>query len=163
MNGIKILVHTLHQGEQNLAEEFTAFAKHYRAEHEIHFVATDLAAWSHEHAQRLVRAAADCSLDLTPLPDAVWDSFPATRPERMPEQARHLPGSGLLLLRDLCDLHLAATCNSLHWEMLAQAAQASRKAPMLTLVSHCHPQTLRQMRWTNIMIKNLSPQAVTSL
>jgi hypothetical protein len=47
--------------------------------------------------------------------------------------------------------------------MLAQAAQASRDGGLLDLAAACHPQTLRQMRWTNTMIKNLSPQLLTSL
>lgn len=32
-----------------------------------------------------------------------------------------------------------------------------------SLAAACHPQTLRQMRWTNTMIKELSPQILTSL
>jgi hypothetical protein len=47
--------------------------------------------------------------------------------------------------------------------MLAQAAQATRDDELLALASACHPQTLRQMRWTNTMIKNLSPQVLSSL
>lgn len=76
---------------------------------------------------------------------------------------------GLVLLRDLRALHLAATENSLHWEMLAQTAQtaqtaqATRDERLLELASACHPQTLRQMRWTNTLIKQLSPQVLTSL
>jgi hypothetical protein len=70
---------------------------------------------------------------------------------------------GLLLLRDLRELHLAAAENSLYWEMLGQVAQARRDGELLAVVSACHPRTLRQMRWTNTMIKNLSPQLLTSL
>jgi hypothetical protein len=73
------------------------------------------------------------------------------------------PDPGLLLLRDLREVHLAAAHNSLHWEMLAQVAQASKDTRLLALASSCHPQTLRQMRWTNTMIKDLSPQVLTSL
>jgi hypothetical protein len=53
--------------------------------------------------------------------------------------------------------------DTLHWEMLAQAAQATRDQGLLELVSACHPQTLRQMRWTNPMIKVLSPQLLVSV
>ena len=73
------------------------------------------------------------------------------------------PNPGLLLLRDLRDLHLAATENSLSWEMLAQVAQPAGDAELLDLPAACHPRTLRQLRWTNTMIKNLSPQILTSL
>lgn len=47
--------------------------------------------------------------------------------------------------------------------MLAQAAQATRDDGLLALASACHPQTLRQMRWTNTMVKELSPQILVSL
>lgn len=44
----------------------------------------------------------------------------------------------------------------------AQAAQAARDDDLLALASACHPRTLRQMRWTNTLIKTLSPQILTS-
>lgn len=47
--------------------------------------------------------------------------------------------------------------------MLAQAAQATRDERLLSLVSACHPQTLRQLRWSNTLVKQLSPQLLTSL
>ncbi|MFD3619617.1 hypothetical protein ACFWWT_31150 [Streptomyces sp. NPDC058676] len=72
------------------------------------------------------------------------------------------PETGLLLLYDLRELHLAATRNSLHWEMLAQAAQATSDDRLLGLAGSWHPRTLRQMRWTNTMIKELSPQLLAS-
>ncbi|GAB2755427.1 hypothetical protein [Streptomyces bullii] len=46
--------------------------------------------------------------------------------------------------------------------MLAQAAQATRDDRLLGLASACHPQTLRQMRWTNTLIKEPAPQLLTS-
>ena len=83
--------------------------------------------------------------------------------EKAAQAVGHRPEPGLLLLRDLRNLHLAATENSLLWEMLAQAAQATNDDKLLALASACHPQTLRQMRWTNAMIKTLSPQILSSL
>ncbi len=51
---------------------------------------------------------------------------------------------------------------SLDWELLAQAAQALRTPDLLELAQICHPQTLRQLRWTNAMPKVLSPQIMAS-
>lgn len=94
---------------------------------------------------------------------------PAQRPARRhrppPRPAEALgrrPDVGLLFLHHLCDLHLAASRNSLHWEMLAQAVQATRVERLLDLAGDCHPRTLRQMRWTNTLIKEQSPQLLTS-
>ncbi|MEU6328532.1 hypothetical protein ABZ851_14820 [Streptomyces sp. NPDC047049] len=165
MNGIKIILRTLHHGERNLAEGLTTAAQRHRAEHEVHHIGNDLATWSKQHVQRLSETAADYGLTLDGLSDAApSDSVFATLiRNKASEAVGHRPEPGLLLLRDLRQLHLAAAENSLHWEMLAQAAQATKDDRLLSLSSTCHPQTLRQMRWTNTLIKTLSPQILTSL
>jgi hypothetical protein len=40
--------------------------------------------------------------------------------------------------------------------------QARREADLLELTGRCHPQTLRQIRWANTMIKTISPQTLFS-
>ncbi|MFH9862004.1 hypothetical protein [Streptomyces sp. NPDC017202] len=162
MNGIALTLRALHHGEKHLAGQLTTVAERHRADHEIHHVATDLAAWSREHVRRLADAGPAHGLDLG---DFAGTSAPGVLPtlrEKAAEAVGHRPEPGLLLLRDLRQLHLDATGNSLHWEMLAQAAQATRDDGLLALTAACHPQTLRQMRWTNTMIKILSPQILTS-
>ncbi|MFF8816188.1 hypothetical protein [Streptomyces pactum] len=161
MNGTTLVLRALHHGERRLARQLTAVAEHHRAEHEVHHVATDLARWSREHADRLAEAGHD-------------RGHPAEAPEEHPpspltalrEGAAHAlgdrPDPGLLLLWDLRKLHLSASGNSLYWEMLAQAAQAAHDGELLQLASRCHPQTLRQMKWTNTMMKVLSPQVLTT-
>ncbi|CAM5421283.1 hypothetical protein STENM223S_07242 [Streptomyces tendae] len=163
MNGITLTLRTLHRGERHLAHDLVTVAERHRAEHEVHHVATDLARWSREHVRRLAETGAEYGVDVGEAPDPAADGLLATLREKASEAVAHRPEPGLLLLRDLRELHLAAAENSLHWEMLAQAAQASRDGRLLALVSSCHPRTLRQMRWTNTMVKNLSPQLLTSL
>ncbi|MDQ0932380.1 hypothetical protein [Streptomyces turgidiscabies] len=152
MNGVALTLRALHHGEERLADRLTTMAELHGTEHEVHHVATDLARWSREHAERLAETARERDADLAPDPD----DPPARPTERRPEP-------GLLLLRDLRELHLAATENSLLWEMLAQVAQATDDDELLTVASACHPRTLRQMRWTNSMIKTLSPQILSSV
>ncbi|MEU8137907.1 hypothetical protein [Streptodolium elevatio] len=161
MKGFTIVLRALHRGEGDLARALVTAAEHHRNEHEFHHVATDVARWSREHVRRLAAVAADCGLDLGDAPEAAG-LLPARRREE-PDVTGHHAEPGLLLLRDLRDLHLHAAENSLHWEMLAQAAQAAREQQLLALATACHPQTLRQMRWTNTMIKTLAPQTITSL
>ncbi|MFC8869281.1 hypothetical protein ACFUAC_16710 [Streptomyces sp. NPDC057148] len=163
MNGITLTLRTLHRGERHLAHDLVTVAERHRTEHEVHHVATDLAGWSREHVRRLAEAAADHDVKLGDPPDTSPEGLFATLRKKASEAVVHRPEPGLLLLRDLRELHVAAAENSLHWEMLAQAAQASRNSGLLGLASACHPQTLRQMRWTNTMIKNLSPQVLNSL
>jgi hypothetical protein len=163
VNGITLTLRTLHRGERHLAHDLVAVAERHRTEHEVHHVATDLAVWSREHMRRLADVAARHDVKLGDPPDHSSDGVFATLRKKASEMVVHRPEAGLLLLRDLRELHIAAVENSLHWEMLAQAAQASRDGELLALASSCHPRTLRQMRWTNTMIKNLSPQLLTSL
>ncbi|MGW7332316.1 hypothetical protein ACWGIU_27710 [Streptomyces sp. NPDC054840] len=161
MNGTARTLQALHHGESHLAGELLAAAERHRDEHEVHHVATDLAHWSEEHVRRLsetaehygveVSDASENGVVLAPKPSTGDDAFLSAAGD-----------SGLLLLADLRDLHLAAVRNSLYWEMLAQTAQAARDERLLALASACHPRTLRQMRWTNTMIKNLCPQVLTS-
>ncbi|MEU5144595.1 hypothetical protein [Streptomyces sp. NPDC021139] len=163
MNGITLVLRTLHRGERRLAHDLVTVAERHRTEHEVHHVATDLALWSREHVRRLTETAAEHGVKLGEAPDHSSDGVFATLRGKAAEAVVHRPEPGLLLLRDLRELHVAAAENSLHWEMLAQAAQASRDGGLLALAASCHPRTLRQMRWTNTMIKNLSPQLLTSL
>jgi hypothetical protein len=166
MNGITLTLRALHHGEQRLADELTAVAERHRAEHEVHHVATDLARWSREHVRRVANAGRDHGLNLAgPAGPAGPDTtgLLSTLREKTAGAVGRRPEPGLLLLRDLRELHLAATENSLHWEMLAQAARATKDERLLALATDCHPQPLRQIRWTNTMIKTLSPQILTSL
>jgi hypothetical protein len=163
VNGITVTLRALHHGERHLAGQLTAVAERHRTDHEVHHVARDLAAWSRAHAADLTEAARAHGLDLDGSPGAPVTGVLSTLREKAAEAVGRRPEPGLLLLRDLRELHLSAAENSLYWEMLAQAAQATKDDELLAVVSSCHPQTLRQMRWTNTLIKNLSPQVLTSL
>ncbi|MEU5387711.1 hypothetical protein [Kitasatospora cineracea] len=134
-------------------------AEDHRAEHEFHHVATDTARWSAEHARLIAATAADRGLHLPADRDpAALTRLRRKAAEDLAPRPDGLPGP----LEALAALHLAASRNSLHWEMLAQAAQAGRDGELLDLASRCHPQTLRQMRWTNTLIKTLAPQLLTA-
>lgn len=72
------------------------------------------------------------------------------------------PEPGLLLLRDLRELHLAAARASLAWTVLGQGAQAVSDGELLATVTSCHPETIRTMKWTVQKIKEASPQVLAS-
>ncbi|MFJ2895075.1 hypothetical protein ACIO87_09335 [Streptomyces sp. NPDC087218] len=156
MNGVALIMRALHRGERRLAEQLEAVAARHRAEHEIHHVATDLARWSDEHCLRIAGEGVRHGLGLDgPAPDAADAGGTGAA-----DAADH-PDAGLLLLHDLWELHLVAAGNSLYWEMLTQAARAGHDDELGRLAAACHPRTLRQMRWTTTMLKNLSPQTLT--
>jgi hypothetical protein len=160
--GVTAVLRALDVGERSLERELTTVAERHRTDHDIHHVATDLARWSHEHVARLAEYGKGRGLDL-PGPGSPSPGPLAALREKTAEALGRRPEPGLLLLHDLRDLHLTAARNSLYWEMLAQAAQAQRDGELFALTSACHPQTLRQMRWTNTMIKEQAPQVLSAV
>ncbi|MEC3992816.1 hypothetical protein VSR01_04345 [Actinacidiphila sp. DG2A-62] len=162
MKGLELTLRALHHGERSLADDLLRVAERHGAEHEVRHIATDLARWSQEHTRRLADIAGHYGLDLSG-PRSRPPGLVATLREKAGEAVGRRPEPALLLLHDLRELHLSAAGNSLYWEMLAQAAQASRDRRLLELAADCHPQTLRQMRWTDTLVKQLSAQALTSV
>jgi len=67
-----------------------------------------------------------------------------------------------LLLGDLRHVHRMSAGVSLDWEVLAQTAQAMKDRELLTLAEDCHPETLRQMRWANAMVKVIAAQVMVT-
>ncbi|MER6844753.1 hypothetical protein [Streptomyces platensis] len=158
MNGITAILAALHDGEYKLAGRLLELGQRHPAETEVHHVARYLAQWSYDSGDRIRAIGPRFGL-----PDAA-------RPSDRSDGARHTAvsvaegqDSGLVLLRELSEVHLAAARNSLHWDMLIQAAQANRDDRLLELASACQPYTRRQMRWTHTVLKELSPQLLTSV
>ena len=159
--GLEYALHRVHHGENEVVQQLSRVADRHQREAEVHHVATDLIGWSTINIARLADAAESYDVSLSREPDrpgvvrhAIDSVVSATGVGRAP---------ALVLLEDLRDLYLVASETSLAWEMLAQHAQARRETDLLQLTSECHPQTLRQIRWANGMIKTLSPQALASL
>lgn len=81
---------------------------------------------------------------------------------RLSELTGHRAEPGMLLLSDLRGVHRVTAGVSLDWELLAQGAQAVRDGELLALSRRCHPRTLRQLTWSNAMLKTLAPQVLAS-
>ncbi|WP_406099380.1 hypothetical protein [Streptomyces sp. NBC_01013] len=158
MTGTDLVLAALARGERGLAEALEDVADRHRAEHEVHFVAKDLARWSRDHVRRLSEAADERRASPADTAQVLWTGEQFSPPA---DTGGPAGGQGLTLLRDLQALYLCAVANSLCWEMLAHAAQATGSERLLSLASACHPETLRQMKWTDTMLKNLSPQLLT--
>lgn len=157
---INLALRELHRSEHTLALSLAAVAARHATEHEIHHVAYDLAEWSRTHLRELAAAATRYDLDLNAAPRTV----PLTSPiqAKLSELLGHRPEPALVLLMDLRRLHRVTAGVSVDWELLAQGAQAVKDQDLLALTARCHPQTLRQLRWSNAMIKVLAPQVLAS-
>ncbi|MBV9594810.1 MAG: hypothetical protein JO147_13565 [Actinobacteria bacterium] len=159
--GLRYAFARVHHGETEMVSHLEHLAAKHRADHEIYFVALDMAEWSRTNLRQSAQVAADHDIGLS-------QRSPGPGPlDRLQEGMSTLlgrrPEPGLLLLEDLRDAYLRASQTSLAWEMLAQHAQAAHDTDILELAGRCHPQNLRQIRWCNTMLKTLAPQTLTSL
>jgi hypothetical protein len=150
--GLDWVLRRLYAGEQRVAEHLLAMADRHPDDPEIRHVSLDLASWSRDNLEAIAASIRDYDRAVGPSGDAL-------QPD--PQAAAEPPP--LALLDDLRRLHLLAADTGLGWEALKQYAQAKRDQQLLELSQRCHPQTLRQMKWANTMLKTLSPQALTSL
>jgi hypothetical protein len=146
--------------ERQLAKELIAVAGRHRTDHDVHHVCRRLAAMSDAHVMALARFGERYGASLDAESASGDPSVLSTVREKGAELLGRRPEPSLLLLRDLRTLHLMATEASINWVMLAQGAQAARDSKLLEVVSECHAETLRQLRWTTTRVKEAAPQAL---
>lgn len=153
-----LAIRELHRSERKLALGLSTLAARHKTDHEVFYVARDIAEWSADHVRQLARTGRRYGLDLKSEPR----TEPITAPvqERLATMLGRRPEPALLLLMDLRHVHRVAAGVSLDWELLAQGAQGAKDTDLLELAQRCHPESLRQMRWTNSMLKILSPQVL---
>lgn len=145
----------MHRSERKLAHGFNVMAARHHSDQDIYHLARDMARWSQGHVGELARHGRHYALRLSA--DPRTSAVTGFVQSRMSGLLRHRPEPGLALL---ADLHRLSAGVSLDWELLAQGAQAAKDSELLRLTSRCHPETLRQMRWANAMLKELSPQVL---
>ncbi|MFA5709088.1 hypothetical protein [Mycolicibacterium sp.] len=160
MKKIALAIVELHRSERTLARTLRAAAARHHSDQDISHLAEDLARWSDDHVRALAQHGRHYGLRLSARPRRVR----VTRwvQERVSAVLRRRPEPALLLLADLRRIHRTAAGVSLDWELLGQGAQATKDHELLQLTARCHPQALRQMRWSNAMLKELSPQALST-
>ena len=156
-----IAIRELHRSENDLAHELLQISERHKTDHEVFYIARDLARWSQEHVRKLAAIGADYDVELDPQPEGEM-----TMAERLREKGAELVGRrsepALLLLRDLRELYMKAAGVSLDWELLGQGAQGARQRELVDLTERCHPESLRQMRWADSKLKIAATQALVS-
>ncbi|MDF3312021.1 hypothetical protein P3H15_44405 [Rhodococcus sp. T2V] len=157
---LDLVLRQVHRSEHTLALALSALAARHKADHEIHHVALDLADWSQDHLRRLAAAGTRYGIDLNPDPSTEALTTPVQ--EELGELLGRRPEPALILLMDLRHLHRVTAGVSLDWELLAQGSQATKDKDLLALTQRCHPQTLRQLRWSNTLLKVLAPQTLAT-
>lgn len=156
-NKVGAAIEELHRSENDLAGALLNLSDQQKVNHEIFYVARDIARWSQEHVRRLAQVGQDYGLSLDPDPEDETTLLARVR-QKGAELTGRFHNPGLLLLADLRHVHRMSAGVSLDWEVLAQTAQAMKNRELLTLAEDSHPETLRQMRWTNAMVKVTAAQ-----
>jgi len=153
-----------HDAETELAAQLLRVGERHKAEHDVYHLTRTLSTWCDRHLHRLASHAPRSNGQLDA--EAVYDGQNRGRPARGRERGSELveasPEPGLLLLRDMRELHLAAARTSLAWTALGQGAQAVGDTELLATVTACHPETIRIMKWTVQKVKDASPQVLAS-
>ena len=163
MDALTGLLKELHEDESDLAEQLHKAAHQHATDYEVRHGATHVAGWSLDHVRRLADVGRHYGLDVDATVEDGGDGPLQHLKEKAAQAMGRRPEPALLLLRDLRELHVSAARVHLEWEMLTQTAKALRDQRLLDLATQCQPQTLRQMKWTNTLIKELTPQAITSV
>jgi lipopolysaccharide export system protein LptC len=160
-NKVGAAIEELHRSENDLAGALLNLSDQQKVDHEVFYVARDIARWSQEHVRRLAEAGRGYGVDLDPEPEDE-----ATLLAKVKQKGSELVGRfhepSLLLLADLRHIHRTAAGVSLDWEVLAQTAQAMQDTELLALTKDCHPETLRQMRWANAKVKEAAAQVMVT-
>jgi hypothetical protein len=160
-NKVGAAIQELHRSENDLAGELLNVSDKHKVDHEIFYVARDIAHWSQQHVRRLAEVGRGYGLELDPEPEDE-----ARLLGRLKQKGAELTGRfhepSMLLLADLRHVHRTAAGVSLDWEVLAQTAQAMQDTDLLAVAEDCHPQTLRQMRWANAKVKETAAQTMVT-
>ncbi|MCF8587816.1 hypothetical protein [Gordonia liuliyuniae] len=159
MSTLALVLRELHRSEHRLALDLDGVSHRHQADHDICYIAGDLAEWSREHLRAISDAAPSVGIDLESSPRTTALASGVAEP--VSELFGHRPGPALVLLLDLRRLHQQAAGVAVDWQLLAQGAHATRSAGLVELAARCRPQTSRQLDWTSAMLKVLSPQALS--
>jgi hypothetical protein len=157
------LLASLRELEAELSGDYRAIGERHATDHDIYHQCHTFALQCERHVRALephaARYGADADDDLGP---GVWSGLL----ERVRHETTALlgrePQSGLLLLRDLRALFLAAEETSITWVMSGQAALAARDGQLLETVTKCHTETELQVKWLTTRIKVGAPQALVA-
>jgi len=159
---LDIALREAYDAETELAAELLRVGERHKADHDVYHLTRTLSSWCDRHVRRIAVDAQryDAGLDAEAVEDEQDRGLMARMRERGSDLVGRRPEPGLLLLRDMRELHLAAARTSLAWTALGQGAQAVSDTELLATVTACHPETIRIMKWTVQKVKEASPQVL---
>ena len=161
-----LAIQQVSSAESDLAEELHKVGERHKTDQEVYHLTRTLANISRKHIEELARYndRYEVSVDADDAEEEEGRLSGLLDPvrEKGSELMGRRPTSGMLLLRDLRQLSRLASEVSINWVILGQGAQAVRDRELLQTVKQAHDDNLRQLKWANTMIKQISPQVLTS-
>src|SRR4051812_18455459 len=106
-NKVGAAIEELHRSENKLAGALLELSDEQKSDHEIFYVARDIARWSQEHVRRLSEVGRDYDLGLSPEPEGE-DGLIARLKQKGAELAGRFHEPTVLLLADLRHIHRMA-------------------------------------------------------
>ena len=139
----------LREAESDLAEQFRKVSERHAVEHEVHFGALTLARQCEGRVSLLAGLCHPYGEELDPSEHdpGAWDSLVGGVRRRASETAGRGRAAGLLLLRDLRELHLHAMQVDFHWVLVGQIAQAVRDHDLVSASQELHEQLTTADKW----------------
>jgi hypothetical protein len=160
MSKLAIAIRDVHEAETELHDELLAIGERHKADHDVFHLTRTLAQFAQANVAALAPHGERYGKQLDAEAADGSSSIMAGLREKSSELLGRRPEAGLLLLRDMRKLYLVACEASIDWVVLGQGAQAARDGDLLAVVSSCHPQTLRTVRWATTKLKESSPQVL---
>lgn len=151
-------IEDVHETEADLAGRLRAIGERHAAEADVYHMAHTLARQCAQHLAQLAPHAERYGAKAAP--DNV-DSSPGlleTLQRKVGNTVRGTEFSGVLLIRDLRELYLAAHAAELCWVILSQAAKARRDAGLIEVTAACQEQALMRATWVRTKVKEAAPQ-----
>lgn len=158
---IDIAIEELHRSENELAARLHHIGDRHRADHDVFHMAHQLATWSERHIAELAKAGRRHGLSLDEQPSDPTHVLRSVR-EAASSALSHRKEPGLLLLADMRELYGLASTTSLDWEVLSQAAHATRERELLATAEFCMQQSRRQEQWAEAVVKETAAQALVT-
>jgi len=156
-------IEKLHDALTDLAGEYRKVGERHATEHDLYQLGHTLAKQCEGQADALAPHAKRHAGDLPEgSDDGPRESLLAGLRRATAAIVGRSPLTGLLLLRDLRQLHLAIEEAAMLWLIVGQGAQAARDRELLVLVEQCREEITHQLMWITSRVKETAPQVLLS-
>jgi hypothetical protein len=145
----------------DLGAEYRKIGERHATEHDIYHMAHALATQCDGQAAALAPHAAHHGGE-TDAEEEPKESLLAGLRRATAALVGRSPLTGMLLLRDLRQLHLEIEESAMLWVIVGQGAFAARDAELLALVEKSREEITHQLMWVTTRIKETAPQVLAA-